>query len=47
MKTCNFCSEPAAYKNVNHCKKCHSIYCKRDYKTKKERMKQWRKSINT
>jgi len=42
---CKFCGEPADYKNVNHCKKHHSKYCKANYKTVKKRMKQWQRII--
>ena len=45
MAVCKYCGEPAVYKNVNHCKKCHSIYGKENYKAMKERMGQWRKRL--
>ena len=35
---CKYCGKPAAYKNVNHCKKCHSLYCKRNYQEMKKRV---------
>lgn len=40
---CKYCGEPAVYKNVNQCKKCHSLYGKENYKAQKERTEQWRK----
>jgi hypothetical protein len=43
MAICKYCGEPAAYKNVNQCKKCHSLYGKENYKAQKERTERWRK----
>ena len=42
---CRFCGKPADYKNVNHCRKCHSKYNRANNKAVRERMKQWRKKI--
>jgi len=39
---CKFCGESADYKNVNHCKKCHSKYCKENYQAIKVRKEVWR-----
>ena len=35
------CGNPAAYKKVKHCRKCHSKYCQANYKAVKERKRLW------